>query len=158
MSNPTPTAASPSSAGNDSTVLREVRDRPADPAGHHRLFDTQAGKGRVWPAAGAGQIGSATGVAPPPVRVVLREAAKLIPVLLRLRLGLFQLRLKTRVLSLQRPNALSQKRQVLAQHHCRAMLVDERLKFVEQRFQHFLTSGLLRRGHASASGGKGGAA
>ena len=136
-----PTPSKQASYGNAkaaSAILGEVGNPRAHAAGHGGLLDAQNSEGGVGPATGACQVSATAAIAAPAFRVVLREASKLIALVLGLRLRLLHLRAKVCVLALQRPYALSQQGQMLAEHRRRAALVDERLHLVEQCLKQFI--------------------
>lgn len=136
--------ASDSDADLPHGVLHEGGFSIANTAPEQNPLDTQAAKGAVGLAAGSHQVDTSAGAAPMPMRVVLRKAIKPGLAILRMRLGLLQLRAQIGVLALQRPDALSQKGQMLAQHRRTASLVDERLNLLEQRLKHFVVFRGLR--------------
>lgn len=132
-----------------SAIQREGADLAAPAAGHERLLDAQGTESRIGPTAGSSQIDTAATVTSPTLRVVLRESLQLGLLLLGLRLRLLGLQAKISVLALQRSDALSQKRQVLAEHRRRCVLVDQRLQFFEQRLKHHVALHLFGNGHRS---------
>lgn len=126
------------STGSGHGVFHEARRGAADPAPEKGAIDAQVAKDGVGLGASANQVNAAATVATTPLWVVLRKAVKPLLAILRMRLCLMGLRAQIVVLALQRPDPLSQKAQVLAQHRRRAALVDERLHFVQQRLQQFI--------------------
>lgn len=136
---------------DETSVQREVRDSAARPAGHGGLFDAQGTKGGVWPAAGAGQVGTAATITAPTLGVILRKAPQLIALVLHMRLCLLCLRAQIGVLTLKRTDALTKQGQVLAQHRRRAALVDQRLNLFEQHLKHFILQKPVA-GHGSEGG------
>lgn len=137
-------SASPGRADSAHGVFHEGRFGPTNAAAEHHPVDPQVSKDRVGLCTCAHQVNAAAAVAAQPLGVVARKAVKPLLAVLRLRLRLLQLRAQIAVLTLQRPDPLSQKGQVLAQHRSRAALVDERLHLFEQRLKHFV----LHRGSA----------
>ena len=125
-------------AATGSPLQGEVRNGLAGAAHHDGLLDTDPAKYGIRPATGAAQIGASAAVATPSLGVVLRKAPKLVLLLLGLRLRLLGLRSQVLILALQRPDALTQKSQMLAEHRRRAALVDQRLQFIEKRVKHFI--------------------
>lgn len=122
------------------SVFHEGRLNTTQAAPEQGLVDAEASKGAVRPATGAHQVKTAAATAPVPLWVVFGEAVKPGLAILRMRLSLLQLRAQIGVLSLKRPDAISQKGQALAQHRRTAALVDERLNLLEQRLKHFVFS------------------
>ena len=122
---------------------RKCGDMPAGAAGHQGLLDTQRFECWVGAATATPQVHAATGITAPGKRVVVGETLKLAFILLSLRLRLLGLKAKIAVLTLQHRNPLSQKAQMLTQHRRRCMLAEQRLKFVEQSFKHFVHLHLL---------------
>lgn len=149
---PTTTAQPGKRHTQSSGLQREVGNNRAHPAGHGGLLDAQRPESGVCTAACAGQIDAAASVAPPTLGVVLRKAPQLIALVLGLRLRLLCLRAKTGVLALQRPDALTQQGQVLAEHRRRCALVYQRLQLVEKGIQHYILQGFGWR-HGSQEGG-----
>lgn len=135
-----------------SVSVSEPRLSPADPAGHHGLLDANVTEGGVRPAACAGQVDAAAGVAAPGAWVVLRKAIKPGLALLRMRLGLLGLKAQTLVLSLKVFNSGPKQAQVLTKHRSRCALVEQRLQLVEQRFKQHISLHLFGCGHGSKGG------
>lgn len=135
-----------------SGVYGENGNVAAGAASHQGLLDSQSSEGGVGSAAGAGQVHAAAGVAAQPAWVVIGKSVQPALALLRLRLGLLGLKAKIGVLALQQRDALSEQSQVIAQHRRRCVLVEQRLKFVEQRFKHFVSLGFAKA-HRNAGGG-----
>ena len=130
--------ANPDRTAASESVQIEVGNAPAGPAGHLGLLDAQVAKDGVGTVACAGQVNASATVAAPTLGVVICKAPHLALTLLRFKLRLLCLRAKTSVLALQRPDPLSQKGQVLAQHRSRCAFVDKRLQSAQQSLKHFI--------------------
>jgi len=142
-------AAAPSAKG----VFQEVALPTAQPASENGAVNTEGAENAAALAARSHQVEPTAVAAPMPMWVVLGETVKPALALVGFRLCLLALRAKISVFSLQRRYAVLNDGNALAQDRRRAMLVDQRLKFFEQRLYHFVS----RRGVQMPHGSQGGA-